>query len=145
MFTSLIIEILFQHFHNLNYNPNEANHPQLTSRTRSALTKLLNQVKADSNKPESFVLAKGGVLGTPPNVPVSQAIRYGFKAPVAMTLLPFWQALEPKLKFLHVVRDGRDIAFSANQVVRQLMGSTYIYILEISRLLEHIYACSSVP
>lgn len=33
-----------------------------------------------------------------------------------MTLVPWWQAAcDDKLMFLHVLRDGRDIAFSANQ------------------------------
>jgi len=32
-----------------------------------------------------------------------------------MTLVPLWAHLRPGVKFLHVVRDGRDIALSANQ------------------------------
>jgi hypothetical protein len=42
-------------------------------------------------------------------------VKYGFKAPVAMTLLPWWLEVTEKLLFIHVLRDGRDIAFSANQ------------------------------
>ena len=32
-----------------------------------------------------------------------------------MTLVPLWAQLRPGMRFLHVVRDGRDIALSANQ------------------------------
>lgn len=40
---------------------------------------------------------------------------WGFKAPVSMLLVPFFQEAWGQAKFLHVVRDGRDIAFSGNQ------------------------------
>lgn len=42
-------------------------------------------------------------------------ISWGFKAPVSMLLVPFFEETWGKAKFLHVVRDGRDIAFSGNQ------------------------------
>ena len=42
-------------------------------------------------------------------------MKFAFKAPVAMTLVPWWLQVTDKLMFLHVIRDGRDIAFSANQ------------------------------
>jgi hypothetical protein len=32
-----------------------------------------------------------------------------------MTLVPWWLEVAEKVMFLHVLRDGRDIAFSANQ------------------------------
>ena len=32
-----------------------------------------------------------------------------------MTLAPYWAHLLPHFRLLHVLRDGRDIAFSANQ------------------------------
>eukprot|EP00614_Pseudopedinella_elastica_P010360 CAMPEP_0172602586 /NCGR_PEP_ID=MMETSP1068-20121228/22763_1 /TAXON_ID=35684 /ORGANISM="Pseudopedinella elastica, Strain CCMP716" /LENGTH=541 /DNA_ID=CAMNT_0013403997 /DNA_START=234 /DNA_END=1859 /DNA_ORIENTATION=- len=37
--------------------------------------------------------------------------RWGFKAPVTMYLLPFWAEVFPDATFVHVVRDGRDMAF----------------------------------
>ena len=53
-------------------------------------------------------------------------MKFGFKAPVAMTLVPWWLALADKLMFLHVIRDGRDIAFSANQgPVNKFYGPMY--------------------
>lgn len=40
---------------------------------------------------------------------------WGFKAPISMVLVPFFEEAWGNAKFLHVVRDGRDIAFSGNQ------------------------------
>ena len=42
-------------------------------------------------------------------------VNFGIKAPVAMALLPFFASVVDRVSFIHVVRDGRDIAFSANQ------------------------------
>jgi hypothetical protein len=89
--------------------------PQLRSSTESNLRRLLSQAAKDSHKPESKTLAVGGALPTPSHVHAVDVL-YGFKAPVAMTLIPWWKKLNPHFMFLHVLRDGRDIAFSANQV-----------------------------
>ena len=40
---------------------------------------------------------------------------WGWKAPRSIYLLPFLYAQFPELKFVHIVRDGRDMAFSHNQ------------------------------
>lgn len=40
---------------------------------------------------------------------------WGWKAPRSIYLLPFLHRLFPTLKFIHVLRDGRDMAFSDNQ------------------------------
>jgi len=40
---------------------------------------------------------------------------WGWKEPRSSYLLPFFHEQFPGLKFLHVVRDGRDMAYSANQ------------------------------
>lgn len=42
-------------------------------------------------------------------------VSYGFKAPVTLLLLPLLVRTFGKIKFLHVVRDGRDVAFSRNR------------------------------
>lgn len=60
------------------------------------------------------MLAKGGALKKPVGASAS-LISFGFKAPVAMTLSPWFAHLIPHFKLLHVLRDGRDIAFSVNQ------------------------------
>src|SRR5437660_4132332 len=40
---------------------------------------------------------------------------WGWKEPRSIYLLPFFHRQFPGLKFLHVVRDGRDMAYSKNQ------------------------------
>ena len=40
---------------------------------------------------------------------------WGWKEPRSIYLLPFFHEHLPALRFLHVVRDGRDMAFSTNQ------------------------------
>ncbi|KAG7363070.1 hypothetical protein IV203_026430 [Nitzschia inconspicua] len=52
-------------------------------------------------------------------------ISFGFKAPVTMLLLPFFRNQLPVFKFLHVVRDGRDVAFSNNQSPVEKFYDTY--------------------
>ena len=44
---------------------------------------------------------------------------WGWKHPHSILLLPFLHQLYPTLRFVHVIRDGRDMAFSEN--VNQLM------------------------
>ena len=39
---------------------------------------------------------------------------WGFKAPCAVLFLPLWRLFLPGFRVLHVVRDGRDMAFSSN-------------------------------
>lgn len=39
---------------------------------------------------------------------------WGFKNPRGILLLPFYAQRFPHLRFLHVIRDGRDMAFSSN-------------------------------
>lgn len=87
----------------------------LKQSTTSSLMKIINKAAVDANKSQSFKLAVGGALPRPTDMKRVSSVKYGFKAPVAMTLVPFWSLLLPNFKFLHVVRDGRDIAFSANQ------------------------------
>jgi len=97
----------------LNYDP--ATLPSdVHSRSTSALTRLVRQAEGDSHKPTSYVLAVGGALPRSSSARAS-GVSFGFKAPVAMTLAPYWAHLTPHFKLLHVLRDGRDIAFSANQ------------------------------
>ncbi len=52
--------------------------------------------------------------------------RWGFKNPRAMLLLPFLDAKFPEMKFIHVVRDGRDMAFSSNRIELELHGSALL-------------------
>ena len=43
------------------------------------------------------------------------AEQWGWKEPRSIYLLPFFDAAMPSLRFVHFVRDGRDMAFSENQ------------------------------
>jgi hypothetical protein len=45
----------------------------------------------------------------------ARARAWGWKEPRSIFLLPFFAGQFPVLKFLHVVRDGRDMAYSSNQ------------------------------
>ena len=39
---------------------------------------------------------------------------WGWKNPTSMYLIPFFSEMFPRLKFIHLVRDGRDMALSTN-------------------------------
>ena len=47
--------------------------------------------------------------------PERRAARWGWKAPRSIYLLPFLRAEFEQLKFIHLLRDGRDMALSKNQ------------------------------
>lgn len=51
---------------------------------------------------------------------------WGWKAPRSMLFLPLLDSAIPGLRFLHVVRDGRDMAYSANQNQLQKHGSALL-------------------
>ena len=49
--------------------------------------------------------------------------RWGWKEPRSMYLIPLFDRYLPNLRFLHVVRDGRDMALSTNQNQLRKHGS----------------------
>jgi Sulfotransferase family len=49
--------------------------------------------------------------------------RWGWKEPRSIYLLPFFTRHFPELRFLHVVRDGRDMALSSNQNQLRMHGA----------------------
>ena len=100
--------------HTLNYNPTDLPF-NIQKSVSSWLHQIVNKVNHDLNKVASSKTAGGGTLRTPPGSRASR-VKVGFKAPVSMTLLPYFVHLYPKVMFLHVLRDGRDIAFSSNLV-----------------------------
>ena len=81
----------------------------------SAVRKIIERLKIDVKKKPSKRLGVGGLVNRPEGA-IASRVQMAFKAPVAMTLLPFFAHAVPKVMFLHVLRDGRDIAFSHNQV-----------------------------
>lgn len=66
---------------------------------------LLARMRADLDS-----LVRGHLAGLPPS-----ARAWGWKEPRSIYYLPFLDAAMPSLRFLHFVRDGRDMAFSENQ------------------------------
>lgn len=44
-----------------------------------------------------------------------QEAGWGWKSPRSIYLLPFFHKVFPEMKFIHVIRDGRDMAFSKNK------------------------------
>jgi hypothetical protein len=56
-----------------------------------------------------------------PLTPTARA--WGWKEPRSIFLLPFFHSQFPQLKFLHVIRDGRDMAYSTNQNQLRKHGS----------------------
>ena len=56
----------------------------------------------------------------------ADAIRWGWKEPRSIYLVPFLRAQMPTLRFLHFVRDGRDMAFSDNQFQLKKHGSAVL-------------------
>lgn len=40
---------------------------------------------------------------------------WGWKNPRSIYLLPFFHRMFPKMKYIHLIRDGRDMAYSSNQ------------------------------
>jgi hypothetical protein len=45
----------------------------------------------------------------------ADAAAWGWKEPRSIYLLPFYDSVMPAMRFLHWIRDGRDMAFSVNQ------------------------------
>jgi hypothetical protein len=128
---------------NISYDPLKLPEP-VHSRIAESLAKLLKLADSDSRKLESHVLAVGGSLPKPLNVTVS-AVKYGFKAPVAMLLAPYWALLMKDFKMLHVLRDGRDIAFSANQVSAVVFITSLSAKIYQSLLTQHSVLWRKIP
>jgi len=58
---------------------------------------------------------------------------WGWKEPRSIFLLPFFDAHFPALKFVHLVRDGRDMAYSLNQNQLSTHGHALLTREELSR------------
>lgn len=50
-------------------------------------------------------------------------LSWGWKCPHSYLLIPFLRSQFPRMKFIHVIRDGRDMAFSENQMQALHYGS----------------------
>lgn len=58
---------------------------------------------------------------------LAKGVSYGFKAPVSMLMVPYFLHEFGKLKFILVVRDGRDIAFSGVCEMRVCFASYSLF------------------
>jgi len=75
-------------------------------RARALRTAMARDLDVTVTRHLSSLLAEG---------PGSPWRAWGWKEPRSIFLLPFFDAHFPGLKFLHLVRDGRDMAYSVNQ------------------------------
>lgn len=57
-----------------------------------------------------------------PAEPLADRRRWGWKEPNTHIALPQWRQTLPRLRYVHVVRNGLDMAFSSNQNQRELWG-----------------------
>ena len=74
------------------------------------------QVKLPMTEAERMIEDFRAVLARHLPAPTEdQVARWGWKAPRSIYLLAFFHAQFPGSKFIHVLRDGRDMAFSKNQ------------------------------
>ena len=77
--------------------------------------------------------------------PTATKITYGFKAPVTMLLVPLLRHVFGPIKYLHVVRDGRDVALSSNQSpVVKFYNSTYEDQTERNEMFKGVENATSV-
>jgi hypothetical protein len=74
----------------------------------------------------------------------SPAQPWGWKEPRSVYLLPFLHEQLPSLRFLHVVRDGRDMAYSSNQMQLQKHGEVLLPPADEPRPLRSIALWSDV-
>ena len=58
-------------------------------------------------------------------LPKKTNTEWGIKNPRFILVMPFLFSVFPKMKFIHVVRDGRDMAFSSNQQQPKLFGDIF--------------------
>ena len=54
------------------------------------------------------------------------SLNWGVKNPRFILVIPFLHSIFPKMKFIHVIRDGRDMAFSNNQNQTRLYGDLFV-------------------
>jgi Sulfotransferase family len=72
--------------------------------------------------------------------PERRGTRWGWKAPRAIYLLPFLHTRFEQLKFIHLLRDGRDMVFSQNQNQLRKHGSAVLTLGE--RIFHSLPQCS---
>jgi hypothetical protein len=101
-----LVQLVLNETHTANYNVS-----QLSARVRALVKIELDAFQAHySVRAEKLIQAARAW-----NKSTAEHVHYGFKAPVSILLLPLLTHQFESVKFLHVVRDGRDVALSSNQ------------------------------
>jgi hypothetical protein len=79
----------------------------------------------DEQSREMFYDFRNGIEKHREDIPFESAM-WGWKNCRSIYLIPFFRALYPEMRFLHIVRDGRDIAFSADHKKFLPYAQTYL-------------------
>jgi hypothetical protein len=101
-----LVELVMNATRSANYEFEDL-HASVQEKALSELEKLQDEYEG-----RAIELLAEGMKG---NKRASTKVKYGFKAPISMVLLPLLLEVYGSVKFLHVVRDGRDVALSKNQ------------------------------
>lgn len=102
-----LVELVMNNTRSTNYEFEDL-HARVQEKARSELEKLKDEYEG---RAKELLAKKKQTL----DKRAPEKVEYGFKAPVSMLLLPLLQEVYGSIKFLHVVRDGRDVALSTNQ------------------------------
>lgn len=101
--------------HSANYELDD-----LSNETRTTATKQLLKLKSQVDAFQSRF------YNNLPNISRATEVSVGFKAPITMTVLPLLKDVFGPMKYLHVVRDGRDVSLSTNKSpVQKFFKSMY--------------------
>jgi hypothetical protein len=73
-----------------------------------------NEVPLDEEESDRMAREFDQCIGRHRTAIDSPQAPWGWKEPRSIYLLPFFRAKFPRIKFIHVIRDGRDMAFSQN-------------------------------
>eukprot|EP00549_Striatella_unipunctata_P022831 CAMPEP_0118693648 /NCGR_PEP_ID=MMETSP0800-20121206/12034_1 /TAXON_ID=210618 ORGANISM="Striatella unipunctata, Strain CCMP2910" /NCGR_SAMPLE_ID=MMETSP0800 /ASSEMBLY_ACC=CAM_ASM_000638 /LENGTH=333 /DNA_ID=CAMNT_0006591925 /DNA_START=96 /DNA_END=1097 /DNA_ORIENTATION=- len=87
--------------------------------------KLMEEIALLTEDIQAGVLLGKRVLGHPNEL--ATGTTFAIKAPASMLLVPAFLAKWGKMRFIHVVRDGRDVALSTNQSpVNKFYNTSYV-------------------
>lgn len=106
-----MVEAVLRETHSADYDPPTSLSATVHKLAAQDLKKLLSIV------PRKVTSARGRSMNQRKNIATESAslVSWGFKAPVALLLIPLVQEILGPISVVHVIRDGRDVAFSNNQ------------------------------
>ena len=97
-----LVSPIIQCTRSLNYDPDKLP-DDLKNTVQPLLAKFSKYLLEASKKPDSHSLGRAGVLSKPEGSNAAY-ITYGFKAPIAITLAPWFAHVMPHFKLIQVVR-----------------------------------------